>query len=77
MGRDSNFELVIVNQSLDAWNQRRIPAIDDRFECRNSDLGVVAKVMQGTAFHRLATKAGEKSDRYGLSITAPCQRAIP
>ena len=59
-GRDSNFELVIVNQSLDAWNQRRIPAISDRFEYRNSDLGVVAKVMQGTAFRRLATEAGEK-----------------
>ena len=31
--------------------------------CRQSLFGVVAKVMQGTAFRRLATNAGEK---YGL-----------
>ena len=30
---------------------------------RQTLLGVVAKVMQGTAFHRLATKAGEKCGR--------------
>jgi hypothetical protein len=36
--------------------------------CRQSLLGVVAKVMQGTAFHRLATKAGEK---YGLGPQSP------
>ena len=30
--------------------------------------GVVAKVMQGTAFHRLATKAGEQ---YGLGPQSP------